>query len=55
MVEIKKDDLRVVFAKSLVNIKDTEAIFDTRYLTKGTHYVHIKTNDYEENVKFEVK
>jgi len=51
-IELRKDNTRVVMNKSTYSVKQKEAEFNLQYLEKGDHYIYIKTNGYEEFIKF---
>lgn len=53
--EIRKDDMRVILPKTAYKINEKDANFDIHSLVKGEHYLYIKTDSYEEYIKFDKK
>ena len=53
--EIRKDDMRVILPKAAYKVNEKDATFDIHSLVKGEHYLYIKTDSYEEYIKFEKK
>ena len=53
--EIRQGDMRVVLPKSAYKINEKDATFDIKSLVKGEHYLYIKTDSYEEYIKFDKK
>ncbi len=53
--EIRQGDMRVILPKSAYKINEKDATFDIKSLVKGEHYLYIKTDSYEEYIKFEKK
>lgn len=53
--EIRQGDMRVILPKTAYKINEKDATFDIKNLVKGEHYLYIKTDSYEEYIKFDKK